>query len=191
MKPREDEGFSLVETVVAMGIVGAVMVALAQFGVRSMTVVHEQGDAQTAIHLAATASERAHGLLPGSVLQGRGSAATAAQWAAAPAPVRAHTATLRMVWDTGAPPGAGAGAALPTAPQTVVRDGKTYLVRHYVGACWIAPTDPSGACTAAPAPATAPLYRVVVNVAWAPCRAAVCSATTSFLTASTEREPRF
>jgi prepilin-type N-terminal cleavage/methylation domain-containing protein len=54
----DDSGFTLVEVLVSLGIIGLVMSSLGFFIIRSMTVTSQQGDRQTAAQLAADGMER-------------------------------------------------------------------------------------------------------------------------------------
>jgi prepilin-type N-terminal cleavage/methylation domain-containing protein len=191
---RRDDGFTLVETVVALGLIGVVMAALVSFFVQSTAVRRKQADMQGAAQAAMAAMERVSLLTGRSVLQGRSDAAVAAQWAA-PAPgVGAYLdpAKTDRAWDeSGAPE-----AALPTVPQPVTVGGQPsrYRQSFYVGRCW----QPlrAGECVVVPEAdraARIPMYRVVVAVTWnsKDCAASLCSYVTAVLIGANAADPTF
>ncbi len=188
----DDRGLGLLEAVVATAIIGILMAALSGFFVRAMVVVDRQGDTQAAVRVAADASEHVRALRGPALPAGRDAATTAAQWSAAPAAVRGWEPTVEKVWDPEAAAGAGATAPLPSTPQSVQRDGVTYRLDYYLGACRQVGADPAGACTAANPPQPAALlYRVIIVVSWPGCAAGPCVHATSFLVSATDAEPFF
>ncbi|MGA5304069.1 putative Ig domain-containing protein [Nucisporomicrobium flavum] len=171
-----DGGFSLVEILVAMAIIGTVMGASVPFMVRTLAASDQQADQQVAIQLATDGLERVRALNPKSLLTGRGDQAVKEQWDFAPAVVKSRLATMRAASDPMLPAGSTEGrlAPLPTKPVGTAVNGTTYQTQWYVGRCWqaVAAGSPSvvGACTA-PADATVTpagpaFYRVVVATTW-------------------------
>ncbi len=188
----DDRGFGLLEAVMATAVIGILMAGLSVFFVRSMVLVDRQGDAQAAVRVAADASEHVRALRGPALPTGRDAATTAAQWSTAPAAVDGWERTVEKVWDPDAAAGAGAGAPLPSTPQEVQRDGVTYRLDYYLGACRQLRADPQAPCTAAgpPQPATV-LYRVIITVSWPGCATGPCFYATSLLVGATDAEPFF
>jgi prepilin-type N-terminal cleavage/methylation domain-containing protein len=160
-----DEGFTLLETMVALGIVGTVMASLAMFFVRSSTIQNRQADTQVAAQLAAGSMDYVSQLPAGNVLLGRTQASVQAE------PVMPAAATYlgnsQLVWQDPSLPATPAIAGLPTAPETIqLTTGSTPFQRWwYVGECW--QTKAGGDCTsAATVFKTVPMYRIVVVITW-------------------------
>lgn len=193
--PDGDAGFSLIETVIGLAIIGTVMAAMVPYLVGSLTVVGMQRGKQTAIQVAADAVERARALKGSSLLIGRGKTSAQTQWAAAPAIAQGALNLTTLDWDPLADPDDGDQAPLPTAAQTVKVDGIAYTRSWYVGRCWQPTTkhsdfsqaDPAlnATCIGSSAPASTdvPFFRVVVVVFWShtSCPAQQCSYATSTL----------
>lgn len=187
---RQDDGVSLIESIIALAVIGTCMAALTAFSARSMAVIHQQGNAQQAAQFAIAASEKVRGLHAGSLAEGRGSGSTATQWSNASAGVLGFLPTMQKVWDSTVAPSAGRDAPLPSTPQPYTRSGVTYVVNYYLGACWIQPTDLTGYCGPAEVPGAGALHRVIVETSWSGCGTGACSYVTSFLV-STRDEPLF
>ncbi|GAA3347893.1 hypothetical protein GCM10020358_64380 [Amorphoplanes nipponensis] len=167
----DDAGFTLIEMVVALAVIGTVMTAMAPFLAQSMIVVREQRIEQAAVEVTNDALERARALKPSSLLVGRGANAAQAQWAAAPAPVKTYLALMKLD-SNAADPDAGATAALPTTPRTVTVGAQKYTQQWYVGRCWQPKVDPTlttatiATCGATETTGYVPFFRVVVAVSW-------------------------
>ncbi len=179
-----DGGFSILEVMVAIAVIGVVMTAMTPFLAKSMVVVSNQRGEQVAIEVANDALERARALDPSSLLAGRGRQLTENQWNAAPPEVGAYLADTERASDPVLLPNstAGAGAPLPTAPVPFILAGTTYLQNWYVGRCWQPRTDPTQAAAAVPDCTTTrtandvPFFRIVVSVTrqHASCAPALC-----------------
>lgn len=169
-RARGDEGFTLVETLMAIMVIGTVMTAAAPFLVRSLSVAAQQRSQQVAVQLANDALERARGLDAASLVSGRSEQAARAQRAAAPAGLADHLATMVVAWDSMQPSSSteGVQAPLPTAPFPVTVNGVEYQQSWYVGQCWqnktLAGVADIAACGVTPT--LVPFYRVVVAVTW-------------------------
>ncbi|MCA2215346.1 putative Ig domain-containing protein [Jidongwangia harbinensis] len=169
-----DGGFTVLEVMVAIGIIGTLMTALTPFLARSMVVVNDQRSLQATVEVANDAVERVRALDPSSLSSGRSDLATEAQWNAAPPEVQAYLANTQRDFDWQLPVNSVAGerAPLPTTPNRITTDNAVYEQRWYVGRCWqAAPTDRTQAvtaiseCTAPETPqATVPFFRAVVSV---------------------------
>jgi prepilin-type N-terminal cleavage/methylation domain-containing protein len=194
-----DAGFTLIEVVIATSILGALAVSLAMFflgGVRSASQLQKR---QVAISVAAQALELVRsvpvqadslGCVP--LLAGRSQAAVTAQWAAAPAEV--DLSGTDAAWT---PSSCSSAIAVPFAGLTTAvtddgstpalsRDGTGYVVRTYVGTCSLPLSGGSCARAASVSSASAPLYRVVVDVSWA---GPACATTSCHYVITTLRDP--
>lgn len=199
-----DAGFTLLETVVALVVMGTLMAALGPLFITLLHATDTYRDRQVAVHLADDAMERVRSLGGAGLLEGRSRAAVQGQWAQAPAAVQNTYATAMLcAWDpklsaqsaaacdTSAPPGGtapGAQAPLPTEPVPAVVAGVTYQQHWYVGQCWQS-DDPGATCgatdgTDAQGAADLLYVRVVVAVTWShqSCPGGTCVYTTSTLT---------
>lgn len=178
-----DAGFTMLETVVSLGLISTVLAALAPFLVNWTIATDAQRDRQVAIQLAGEAMEQARSLRGAGALEGRSRAAVQAQWAQAPAAVRNAYATAMLCgWDqrlsaepaatcagtaaaAAAGSAAGAQAPLPTVPVENTVAGVTYRQHWYVGQCWQS-TEAGARCGTAEDPGDVPYLRVVVAVTW-------------------------
>jgi len=191
---RTDGGFTLVETIVALGIVGTVMAALAGFFVRSSTTQHHQADTQVAAQLAAGSMDYVSQLPGDNVLLGRTQAGVQGEWQAPAAAGYLNGASTQPAWQDPSLPASPAVQGLPTAPETIqlTSDSTPYQRWWYVGLCWQRTTG--GDCTVVSTVLQAgyvPMYRVVVVITWnAPdCGTGKCQYVASMLTESTLDDP--
>lgn len=67
LRTEQDQGFTLVEVLVSLAVIGTVLSATTTFFVKSMTSVNLQGDRQAAIQLASDGMERMREV-PGSLV---------------------------------------------------------------------------------------------------------------------------
>lgn len=197
-----DEGFSIVEMLVALAVLSVTMLATTPFLVQSMASVNKQRAAQNAIQIANTAMEHVRGLKGSSLLSGRSVKATQDQFNAAPAEVQPYLAAMEVAGDpviTSATSTVGAGAPISTAPQQITVDGMTYTQNIYIGNCEVYLTGSNTECVypkgaAAPSDPTKILqfFRVVVLVTWTDrtCPDNGCSYTSTTLV-SRSSEPTF
>jgi prepilin-type N-terminal cleavage/methylation domain-containing protein len=192
-----DDGFSLLEVLVALAVIGVVMAATAPFLVRSVALVGQQRSEQVAIEVANDALERARALSPSSLLGGRGLTAVQNQLAAAPAEVRSVMSSTQIDADAGLTSVtdllAGENAPLPTVPLAVTIGGVTYQQSWYVGRCWQTKADSTLTSTVlsdcvGTAPSGAgvvpvPFFRVAVAVTWphTDCEPSLCTYVASTL----------
>jgi prepilin-type N-terminal cleavage/methylation domain-containing protein len=175
-----DDGFSLLEVLVALSVIGIVMAGAAPFLIQSVALVGQQRTQQVAIEVANDALERARALSPSSLLAGRGLTAVQNQLTAAPTAVKSLMSLTQIDADAALTSLtdllAGADAPLPTVPHQVTVGGVQYLQSWYVGRCWQTKADstltsaalgnclgtqPTGAGVVA-----VPYFRVVVAVTW-------------------------
>ncbi|MDR7274630.1 putative Ig domain-containing protein [Catenuloplanes atrovinosus] len=190
--PAADAGFTLVETIVAIGIVGVVMTALGTFFVSSMRTTSNQAGTQAAVQVASDAMERVRSLMPTKLANNRDQQSSTQQWASPVAGVAPWLAGMEMAYDATAAAGDGASAPMPTSPLTVTLAGVQYRQNFYLGRCWqVARTG--GACTTTKPADPVEFFRVVVGVTWPDhgCANGTCSYVTTTLISNSELEPNF
>ena len=163
-----DDGFTLIEVVVALVLLGLIAASSATFFLRSSVASSEQQRNQAATALATRAMDTARSVRPDYLLAGRFKDTVNAQWTASSTPLKASTFPA---WD-----GAAGAASVATLPLTteVKETGQTYKVSTLVGVCF-RPTgnltnDQCTKATAANADSAVAGYvrmlRVVVEVSW-------------------------
>lgn len=197
-----DAGFSLLEVMVAIALLGTIMTALTSFLVTVLTSTNRQSATQTAVQVADDGTERIRALKGSALAIGRDQASVDVQWSAAGAAVTPYLVNTEKAYDAGAAAGEGATAPLPTAPQVCgvgydpdchpALNGLPYSVNWYVGRCW--QLKAGGDCVV-PAVKTNYIeyFRVVVAVKWddGHCTASKCTYVTSTLVSSAAKEPQF
>ncbi|MDP9795643.1 type II secretory pathway pseudopilin PulG [Catenuloplanes nepalensis] len=188
-----DDGFTMAETLVAIGIIGTVMMALTSFYIATIRITAQQGDRQVAIQAASDAMERVRALKPSTLITGRDLNSTTVQWNN---PVRGVSSLLSlgtMAYDINAATGAGSSAALPTTFHAVQINGLSLKQYYYVSNCLRAAGASTECLPIAPGVSFLEFYRVVVGVTWndPSCQNAVCSYVTSTLIGKNTAEPIF
>jgi len=191
---RGDEGFTLVETMVALSIVGTVMVSLAMFFVRSATIQHRQADTQVATQLAASAMDFVSQLPAENVLLGRTQQNVQNEWQAPGVSTYLDPARTEPAWQDPSLPATPTLAGLPTTPESIqlTGDSTTYQRWWYVGSCW-QPTA-GGDCVVVSTTVRSQyvqMYRVVVAITWPSpeCAGNQCQHITTMLTEATLADP--
>jgi prepilin-type N-terminal cleavage/methylation domain-containing protein len=195
-----DAGFTMVEMIVALVIIGIVMTALGSFFVTTVSATARQGTSQSAVQLADDGVEQARALQGVSVVNGRDCASSTTQWGSPVTGVAPYETDMTMACDSAAANGAGATASLPTTGKTTTVNGLTYTQNWYVGSCW-QPIG-GGACNTlatAPNPVNDPksvyasFYRVVVAVTWSDsvCKDSQCVFIAATLISNGQYEPLF
>jgi prepilin-type N-terminal cleavage/methylation domain-containing protein len=185
-RPAPDDGFTLVEVVVAMALFATVLAATGVLVVRSLTDTGGTSRSITATMIANSALENARNVAAqqgpdgaSALLSGRTQALVDA------VPV----ADLRLTdTEPAYGPASGAGPLVPlTATATV--DGTPYTVRTLIGTC--TRDAAGGPCDRSPGhtdPVT--LHRVVVAVTWPACTSPQCPVTATTLI-DTARDPAY
>lgn len=188
-----EAGFTLIETLVSLAIIGAVMSAFSMFFVRGTATNRHQGDLQAAVRLATDAMDRVHLLQGAAVIRGRSRSAVAAQWVAPGVSPYLDAAMTSPVWENSP---VSPAATLPTTQQPVSIAGQDTMFGQswYVGQCW--KPSGSGDCVAVPDAAGTgpiPMYRAVVAITWrsTACSGNLCSFVTATLLAATTTDPQF
>src|SRR5690349_11982829 len=119
----DDAGTTLLETTVALALIGMFMAALGPFLTTSLSVTNTQRARQVAIQLAGDAMEQARSLTGAGLFEGRSRLAVQQQWALAPAEVRDTYGTAMLcAWDrslSDEDPAACGGSAASAGTATV------------------------------------------------------------------------
>ncbi|PPK95997.1 prepilin-type N-terminal cleavage/methylation domain-containing protein [Kineococcus xinjiangensis] len=176
-RTRRDDGFSLVEVIVALALLGAVLAGVATLFLSGMRTTTNLDRRQMAVTVAGQQMELVRSVLPrteGSVsalVRGRTAAAVDASWNAAPTDFQRATGKA-------SDPAALAGAT-PVVPfeTPVTLDGTNYTARTYIGTCERQAATPDRCSAPAGATPVAPwLYRVAVVVTWTEKGETTCAA---------------
>jgi len=187
--PAGDDGVTLVETLVALGLIGVVMAALTAFFVATASTTSRQGGAQSAAQLADDAVELVRSLRGSALASGRDKTSSDTQWSAPVAGAASWLTGMSETWDSAAAYPAGRTAALPTSPTVVTVAGVPYSQSWYVGTCW----QPAAGGDCVTGGGTVPFYRVVVAVTWPErhCSGGTCSYLSATLVGSNTKDPVF
>jgi len=176
-----DDGFSLIEVLTALAVVGVVLGALGVFSVSGLRQAAEQGRQQLAVQMALDGVEKARALSGATILTGRGECTTCP--AAPDAKVAAYLTGTRR-YDGTVP---GVTPLLPRTEQLPLTGGLTGTRYFYVGRCYRAA---NGTCGTIVGPES--FYRVVVAVTWpGPQCGGTCSHVTSALFTANNTDPLF
>jgi prepilin-type N-terminal cleavage/methylation domain-containing protein len=198
----DDAGFTLVEVIVSLVILGMVATAGLYFFVDGTRAVSHQQRSQSAVVVANQAMELAHAVQPRKsatlgtfgVVTGRDQAAVQSAWSAAATSGTEGLGDTYPTWDPGALAIGGEYAsttlvddAVPLHSTTTL-EGVKYTADTLIGICFRQLSTAAGAsapCTKlagqATAPAAAPagyamLMRVMVNVTWGATSDGTCGA---------------
>jgi type II secretory pathway pseudopilin PulG len=181
---RDDRGFVLLESVIAIGLITVIMTAMTTFFVTTMTSSAKQRAQQAAVQLADSGIQKARSLGATGAYAGRTTTAVNTQWATAPAitdPVRTWLTSMQQATDSSG----SATVALPTIAVTQNINNVNYSVNYYIGWCWrtTAVSGDAAACVSGSATGDIPLVRTVVAVTWAGqyCPSNACSYITASL----------
>lgn len=174
---EKDDGFSIVELIMAMGVLSIAMAGFGTYFVNGARTVDQQRDQRQAAQLASTAIEQVRALQATALLVGRGQAAVQTQWnEALTGPfkdrLKPYLDSMAMGFEEKAT--GGADAAIPTSTTTQKVNGTDFKQTIFVGTCEVyfvktdRCVDPTTA-TNVPADETQKLkyFRVVVLLSWA------------------------
>jgi prepilin-type N-terminal cleavage/methylation domain-containing protein len=189
--PAADAGFTLIEVIMAVTVIGVVMAALGTFFVSTASATNRQTGRQAAIQLTDDAGERLRALRGSAVASGRDKGSSDTQWNNPVAGVSPYLAGMQEAWDPNAAAGAGASAPLPTATQSATVNGLTFGQNWYVGKCW--QPQAGGDCDATAAAGYVEFFRVVLAVTWSEqhCPNGICSYVSSTLVSDGSEDPVF
>lgn len=181
-----DDGFSLIEVVVALFLLGIVAAAALTFFVRAMQNTSHLQRTQASVAVANQAMELARAVTPREVdtvqhvsglVIGRSSTEVNAAWAAYPADV----ALMNKVSDPLAAarpviPSTGLKSAVPVVRTTTV-GGIDYKVTTLIGTCYrpIAKSTSEQNCVKTGTTSDLVMYRVIVVVSWEGSKAGQCT----------------
>jgi prepilin-type N-terminal cleavage/methylation domain-containing protein len=195
-RPGSDDGFVLLESIIAMAVIAIVMAGLATVLVTARSSTDRQRSAQTAARLAVSALDHARSIGAAGVVSGRDYDSARDQWTHSPEVVAPWLKTMTLAYNSAASSGSGTGATIPTVAQDHKLNGTTFSINYFVGYCWRSNAD-DGECSTShpsdgtPGPGGTVRYlryvRVVVAVTWAggQCSPQVCS----YISASLLDEP--
>lgn len=161
-----DRGFTLLEVVVSLLVVGIVMGALTPFVATTIRVANLQTEQQLAAEVAVGALEWVHRMDPSGLLEDRDKESVDASYASLPAPALApYLADMQRAWDSSAAPGTGAlgTTRIRTNTPAINLNGIWYGKRYYVGRCW--QSTSGGPCDTSSTTGVE-YFRVVVSVTW-------------------------
>jgi type II secretory pathway pseudopilin PulG len=164
VRGRSDDGFTLVEAIVTLGLISTLMAALGAFFTASMQAGRGQSQIQAATRLAQAGMERARGYGGAGLLAGRAQCGSCMNVSGYDGGYLSDT----VRWDakvTGATP----TVPYDDQPETFTVNGVTYYRYWFVGKCWQAASG--GLCNTTSTLPVA-MVRLVVGVAWPDSRCA-------------------
>lgn len=190
---RGDDGFVLLESIIAISLITVVMGALGVLFVTSVANATHERTRAAAVQVATTALDGLSSYDPTSLVSGRSATAVAAQFASAQAvsaPVNAYLDSMSAAYDTD--PNSSGSPTVPTTPTTQQIGNRSYTLSQYLGWCeYSVSPDGTARCTKSVADCgddggSGCYLRAVVAVSWtAPhCTPASCTYVTSQLISS-------
>ena len=187
---RDDRGFVLLESIMALTVITIIMGAIGAEFVTAVASTSHQRDIQAAAQIGDSEAERVRSLHPSDLVLGRDATSVSNEFATAPTAVQPWLTTMNQISDSSATYPSGKTATLPTsassaAPQTLQKPGATtYTVLDYLGQCYIPKTGTT--CGAANSSGAIPYLRDVIAVTWTGSHCVpVCSYITSTLISAT------
>ena len=190
-RPSPDEGFTLVETLVSIAVIGIAMTALVTFFTSTVAVSNQQRGKLAAVQLADSATEQVHSVRGSTITAGRDKASSDAQWINPVVGVAGFLDAMTEVYDSTAAGGSGASAVLPTSPQPMVIGGLTFNENWYIGRCYLPVSG--GDCVIGQGSDTLAMLNVVVAITWSEkhCPNSACSYVVATLISDGSLEPVF
>jgi Tfp pilus assembly protein PilV len=159
-----DDGFVLLESVVAISLITVIMTAMATFFIGAVDSTNQQRSRQIAAQIANSSVETIRGLPASDLLTGHDTTSVAAQYAAASSTVQPWLTSMSQASDPLAPVGSGATAAIPTVAVVQTVNNIAYGIQSYLGTCGL--TSSGGDCTIAGEATGIKYLRAVVAVTW-------------------------
>jgi prepilin-type N-terminal cleavage/methylation domain-containing protein len=86
----DDDGFTLVETLVSIAVIGVVMTSLTAFFTNSLSIDNQQRGKQAAAQIVDDAMERVRSLKGSGITTGRDQSSSDTQWTGAPTAVQGN-----------------------------------------------------------------------------------------------------
>ena len=197
---RRDDGFFLLESIVAIAIITIIMAALTAFFTDSVHTSDLNRAKQAAVQVADAAVDSLRAIPATDLATGRDTSDVNAQYTAAVAassPVVAWLSSSTMKLSTDDSP--GVAAVVPTSPTITTINNTKYSVNEYVGEC-AAPIGDAASCTTANLTAMATnrnayvsYARGVVAVEWSDsrCSRGTCTYVTATLITESISDPTF
>jgi len=189
-----DNGFVLLETVVAIGLIAVVMAAFTTFFVNSVAYTSQQRASQIAVQVATSTVDMIRSLPASDPLNGHDANSVAAQFANASSAVAPWLQGMTAATDPLAlTAGSGLTAAVPTTAVTQTLNNVAYKINVYLGTCVILTgVTVNASCAVAAASSGIGYLRAVVAVTWtgSRCPSTGCLFVTSTLL-STVDDPLF
>ncbi|UQX89545.1 putative Ig domain-containing protein [Jatrophihabitans telluris] len=177
-----DDGFVLLETIVAISIITIVMTALAAFFVTTISTTSQERVRQQATQIADTATETIRGMHASDTYLGHTLAMTGSQFAAGAliSQVSPWLADMTAATDTST---SLATPNLSTTGTTTVLNNVTYTTNTYLGWCFVPATGSTDCVKTSSATSDLRYLRAVVAVTWPDrhCPASTCAYVTSTL----------
>jgi len=170
-RPSDDDGFTLIEVVVALSLMSVVMLATLGVFIGTMKSSSLDQRRQGAVQAADQAMEQVRAVTPtfdasglSQLVAGRTSTAVAAQWSSVGTLV--DTSQTNQAYDPNATAQSTPVIPLTQAPPTgPVIAGQPYTVNTLIGTCYL---TTASVCNAANATGSQEMFRVIVLVTWAP-----------------------
>jgi prepilin-type N-terminal cleavage/methylation domain-containing protein len=161
-------GFTLIEVIVALGLILFVMTGSVTFFVRSLQTSSTQQVREAAVALADADMEQARALTASGMLVNRDATRATAQWSALPAAAQSATSLSTVAYDPN-PTSTTPNLAFSTSDSTTLVNNLQYTVNTAIGSCYLAVTT-SAVCSSANQGTTGAtlMYRVIVDVHWSP-----------------------
>jgi type II secretory pathway pseudopilin PulG len=184
-----EDGFILIESMIAITVITIVMSAVGAEFVGGMIASSQQRAQQVAVQMADSTMEQIQSLDPSDLVTGRGTTSVGTQFTAGigvpaikrglcrrPITASACDAFMDNATDPAVATGSGSTAAVPTTPSTTVAGSGSvgYTVNQYLGWCSVLKTVASPALSDCVRSSTSTLtadnstkyLRAVVSVAW-------------------------
>jgi len=159
---QDEEGFILLESMIAISLITVILAALGTFTLNSIALTNQLRSRQAAAQIA-TSSMASLGAVPTSdLVTGRDPSSVSVQFTAAPASVGPSLAEMSQVSDSTASAGAGATATISTSPVAQILNNVTFSVNTYLGRCFTQATSTDCLATGA----GVEQLRAVVAVTW-------------------------
>ena len=159
---QDEEGFILLESMIAISLITVILAALGTFTLNSIALTNQLRARQAAAQIA-TSAMASLGAVPASdLVTGRDPSSVSVQFTAAPASVGPSLAEMSQVSDSTASAGAGATATISTSPVAQILNNITFSVNTYLGRCSTQATSTDCLATGA----GVEQLRAVVAVTW-------------------------
>lgn len=174
---RSDDGFSLVEVIVALALLAVITMPASLLFIQSMQTSKMDEQRQSAAMIANETLEVVRSRNPTTLMNGRKATDVDTQWKN-PGPINLANTNEPTLVDT------GGTTVIPATAQTSTVGGVKYTVNTIIGTCYAPTGTPNSittSCDKTNAAGTSPMYRVAVSVSWSAGRGYSCPTKTSGL----------